>query len=1236
MACTIISAAIFGVALKEFTPVINKHKSAVEEYASNLLQTDIHIESIQANWARFGPEVHFKGVTLSLHDTHKTLIKADDLTMHIGIFKTIWRRSVYFRSLSLSGSDISIREVTAQHYLINDVLPVDLSDETNSQFPEFFSWLVTQNHIRLNKIHVELQRLNKNNTSVQLDEANVYQSNKGQSNKELAIFVEGSVLTETVDSQHNTKRFKSDVTLSTWVNLFQQKINFAEVELLNRDIVLQEGQAIHHVPSFEGVFVWQPLKGSDGDHWLLQGKEVRLAKTPHESSDYSFELWRLSDHYAAHLNSLDLFDVAAVGDFFNLIPPELNLAKAQVHGTIEDIDVIIPEEFSAVSQYQFSAFLNNISSNAYQELPEMHHFSGAFSGSVAQGNFMLLDKEDSIYFPLYFNAPMAVNNVTAKGQWNFTNNILSLLLSSMHASSATAEAQGAMQLEIPFNSPDSVKLSLVGQYHLKQSQDAVKFLPMKEFDPDFSRWLTAAVGKGLGSEGKVLIRGTVDDFPYPKKEGTFIVDGSIKPLNVSFAPEWPGIKNMSGRLLLHNQMFGMKINSGTAAEGLEIKNASVTVSNYQADATIVNVDLQAAGESADYLNYIHKTPLNKTLGQWLSPFGLTGPGVLSLHLGLPIAHLDNDHIQVDGQWLAQGDSFFWQGLKNESVKNIKGTIHFTQDSVSADHVNATLESEPLQLSINTERTKGAMSAIVVDAQGAFSVPELKTISKVDWLSFYLSGRSQFHAHLRVPMTTPEYLISFDTNLRGMKVNLPESLGKDAKSATPFSAQVLLNPTTDVAQLSMRYTEDISATIDVQHYSQEKIRTLQVDARTVAFSWPLVIDTPKTTSSNSSSLWQSLTSLTVHLSHLSLYKNDFSSVLISGTRNPASFLWKIHANEADGQVVLPFDSKQPINANFKYVTLPDAKKTASPPVEASTSDLSAKTAATWPPFYIEIEQFKKGKMNWGQTILQTTPIVNGVKFDKIYLQNKYHHIFGHGRWVNEGVKDTTYLEGEFTTKNLGKFLSVNNITQNFQAKEGTIKYNIRWLGSPMKFQLKTLEGDASIDVKDGVIPLSGDAAKNGLGKVLTLFSAQSIQRRLQLNFSDLGEEGYSFNSLISNMHFQGGNAKVEKGAFDGPEAKIGFTGRLGLVKQDYDLYLVVTPYVTSSLPLIATLAGGPIAGVATYAFDKIAAGSIAKFTSYKYLLRGPWSQPQLISLDLEAEKQPDKPAKQNIAPVSDAT
>lgn len=1225
LASVIIMFAVFGVALKSLAPVLNQHKDYIENYASVMLQEEVHIASIQANWARFGPEVHFRGVVIA--DKDKSIVSADELLVHIGIFKTIWRRALFFRSIELSGAHFVIREIAPEHYLINDTFPINFADKTPSKAPEIFNWLITQNHIRLVNIQADVARLNQESVAMQLIQANVYQSAQG-----FSIFAEGDVQAQALANE--AKAFKGKVLLSVWAGLAEQKLTYVEAELLSQNLVVQDNQQIHRYPSFGGVFLWQPV----GENWVLQAKDVVLSKSSKGAEapvieQGAFELWKFPNYYAAHIDTLKLLDIAAAADFLNVTPKNINLSEANIQGSLEDIDVIIPKDFSAIKQYQFSGAFRDVSSAAYQQLPEIHHLSGAVSGSVAQGSFILSDMNDKIYFPHYFNQPIPVQRLTANGQWRLSDEKFSLLLNSMHVISPAAEAGGAMQIDVPLEGAASTKLALLAAYRLKQSQEAIHLLPMKIFNKEFEQWLTAAIGQGAGSEGKVLIRGSVSDFPYPKRDGVFIVDGLIKPVAVSISPEWPVIDNVVGRLFLHNQAVNVDVTA--SAQGLTLTQAKVVVPDYGSDNPMINVDLHAVGEAANYVKFIHLSPLNSSIGQALSPFTITGPGVLTLHLELPINHLDGDHIKVSGQWLAQGVRFFWKEI-SQGIENIKGAIGFTEDSLYADHVAATLANEPLELSLRTEKDKKTMIALDVNASGSASVEQLKVLSKTNWLSLYLSGRTTYHAHLRVPITTPEYLVSLDTDMRGMKVNLPGDLGKTEKESLPLSLQLAINPSADLAKLMIHYTSNLNATINVQHYSQSKAaqRTIQVEASAVAFSWPITIPLPKTSGEENSSLWQSITSLTFHVSHLSLYHNDFSSVLLVGARQPGNFLWKIQANEAQGNVVLPVDAKQPVTANFDYLTL---HPTASVPKKAPTtsdsgSHVSAASAASWPKLIVDIKQLKLGKHVLGGVLLKTSPVANGVAFQTIQINNALYHSSAQGRWVTDGGHDTTYLEGLFTTKNVGQFLSDADITKSFQAKEGDLKFNIHWLGSPMDFQLKALEGDSAIKVKDGVIPLGGDAAKNGLGKILTLFSAQSIQRRFQLNFSDLGDNGYSFNSLITTLHFQAGSAKVMDGTFDGPEAKIGFTGKVGLVKQDYDLYIVVTPYVTSMLPIIATIAGGPIVGVATYAFDKLASGSIAKFTSYKYLLRGPWAEPQLISLDLEAEK---KPEKKNIAPVEEA-
>lgn len=1230
IASLIIICAVLGVSLKSLTPVINKHKEYIEQEIARFLHTEIHIDHIDARWVRLGPELRFSGVAIT-EDNHIAL-KVNTLTVNLDVFKTLWKRSLSFRYIALSGSDIALQETESQHYLLNNAFVINLADQDSTFGKDIFSWLIVQNRLRLADVHARVELLNHVSAVLQLSEADVYQTANG-----LSGIIEGEVVTKAVDAVgKNPRMLKGNITLSLWANLTKNAPNFVEVELLTKHLSLQDNEKQYHVPSFSGVLLWQALH----DRWWLKANDIVLtSSTSSATYHFSFELMGFPDHYAAHFPELNLEDMTLAFDLLNLTPKNVDFAAANLQGKIEDVDVIVPKDFSALDHYEFSGTLKNISSTAYQQLPAIQHLSGAISGNIMQGDFALLTQDDAIYFPTYFNQAIPVQNLIASGQWHYSPERLSLWLRSIQVTSPSVKANGAMRLDIPFKQPQNTFLSLLANFHLTQSQDAVKYLPMKEFDTDFSTWLINAIGSGKGSDGEVLIRGSVNDFPYLNHEGTFIVDGSIKPMQFSISPEWPTIKDVSGKLRFHNQAFSADV--ATNFQGVQLDDTKISVPDYYGSPNgksnpIVYVDLQAQGNAKNYLTFIQASPLKSTLGTWLNPFAIDGNGNLTLHLELPVAHLDGDHIKVAGQWLAHNVDFTWKEFQL-GLKKISGAIHFTQDSVTATKLTAELEKEPVQLNLTTEKTGNTIAALRVDAEGAMSVQQIETLAGIDWLSSYVSGQSQYQASLRVPFNTPDYVATLKSNLVGMKIDLPENLGKTEKMSVPFALNFSINPTADTEKISVNYQKNMNATANIQHYSQSKTnqRVIQVDATAIAFSWPLVGALPQVSSKDSTSLWQSITSFTLHVSHLSLYKNNFSSAIISVARQTNGFLWSISANEAQGSVTVPNDLQhQPIKANFDYLTLISQKNNTK-----TDMTISAKNAATWPEFFLNIQHFKMGSQNLGAVVLHTSPVVNGVTFNDIQINNKLYQLSSRGQWINASKEDKTYLKGLFETKNVGQFLKETNVTQNFQAKAGVVNYDLVWPGSPLAFQLKTIQGDANIDVKDGVIPVSGDAAKMGLGKVLSLFSAQSIQRRLQLNFSDLNQNGYSFNSLLSKLHFQTGNAMVKEGLFDGPEAKIAFTGRIGLARQDYDVKLVVTPYVTSSLPLIATIAGGPIAGVATYAFDKIAESSIAKFTSYHYLLVGPWSQPKLIDLDAQAKQkaqaEQDKLDEQNVAPVEEA-
>jgi uncharacterized protein YhdP len=131
------------------------------------------------------------------------------------------------------------------------------------------------------------------------------------------------------------------------------------------------------------------------------------------------------------------------------------------------------------------------------------------------------------------------------------------------------------------------------------------------------------------------------------------------------------------------------------------------------------------------------------------------------------------------------------------------------------------------------------------------------------------------------------------------------------------------------------------------------------------------------------------------------------------------------------------------------------------------------------------------------------------------------------------------------------------------------------------------------------------------------SLQTIPRRLKLDFSDLVQQGYTFDVFKGNFKIRNGVMSTRDSLIDGPVAFGRMTGDLDLVNKLYDLDLRIYPYITASLPMVVTLAGGgPIAGIATWAISSLATKGMQKISGYTYKISGPWLTPvvQQVSID----------------------
>ncbi len=220
----------------------------------------------------------------------------------------------------------------------------------------------------------------------------------------------------------------------------------------------------------------------------------------------------------------------------------------------------------------------------------------------------------------------------------------------------------------------------------------------------------------------------------------------------------------------------------------------------------------------------------------------------------------------------------------------------------------------------------------------------------------------------------------------------------------------------------------------------------------------------------------------------------------------------------------------------------------------------------------------------------------------------------GDWL-QGHGYTTHLSGKAVSSRVTELLdSLGFNAHNFVAHNGELNFDLNWQDAPYTPSLAMMNGNVSMNMGAGRIVDIGRSAnaKVGLGQLLSIFSLQTIPRRLTFDFSDVFQKGYSFDSVKGDFDLRNGNAYTSDFLFDGTVAKVGINGRIGLRDKDFNFTLIVIPSVTSvtsSIPLAATLITmNPLVGLGAFAVNTVLGSQFSKVTTYYYDVTGPWDNP----------------------------
>lgn len=334
-------------------------------------------------------------------------------------------------------------------------------------------------------------------------------------------------------------------------------------------------------------------------------------------------------------------------------------------------------------------------------------------------------------------------------------------------------------------------------------------------------------------------------------------------------------------------------------------------------------------------------------------------------------------------------------------------------------------------------------------------------------------------------------------------------------------------------------------------------------------------------------------------------------------------WSLLVNSSTlkGQATAPHKQDEPLEILIDKVVLPklsasaEVNKGTSSQVAASTKKESQSASSVSPKavpaMNVQVKSIFQENQSIGSLSFSAEPIADGVRINDVRGSVVGMGLDASLVWSENEGGQMTELTNFMKTGHINQLLQVLHQPQLVNAKRFESYMKLYWPGSPFNLSADNLVGNIGLKMRDGSFDTSG--ATEAL-RIFGALNLDAITRRLRLDFSDIYQEGMSFDRLD-------GKASINKGKItltdpiiiQGPSSDFKISGQLDLIHQTLDLGLIVTLPVTQNIAVVSLLLGQPYVAGAAYLFDKLLGNQVAQFASLRYEIGGSFEKPD-ITLD----------------------
>jgi uncharacterized protein (TIGR02099 family) len=926
-------------------------------------------------------------------------------------------------------------------------------------------------------------------------------------------------------------------------------------------------------------------------------------------------------------NTLDLATLAALADHLPL-PQQARdrLAAYSPRGSLHDVVVRWTGEWREPQQYSARGRFQGLSLNHWGKVPGFTGVSGSLEGNERGGAISLNSHKATVEMPLVFRDPLEFDALTAQVAWSRASGETEVRLNSI--SFSNGHLSGTVFGNYRTAGSTRGAIDLTGNLTRADARFVSRYIPLV-MGKSARDWLDKAFLAGRSNDVSLRLKGNLDAFPFAEgKGGVFQVAAKVTGGTVHYADGWPDIENVAGDLLFRGQRMDVHARQGVLS-GVRLSNVRVDIPDLVHTNELLSVSGEADGATADFLAFVDRSPVSRMIDQFTEGWRAQGQGKLALKLTIPLRATEKS--RVAGSYQFTGNTV---AIAPElpAVERAGGRVEFTDSSVRAQNITATVLGGPVTIAAATVRDPGARDATVrVSLQGRIN-PDgaLRLAGGPSWVQ-QLRGSTDWRAVINARKRNADVVL--ESSLQGLAVDLPAPVVKTAAEAMPLRIERrLLAPNQDRLSLSLgnvvsmnlvRRAEGARSVITRGAVSfggaaaepdrngvwvSGAVKSLDVDR------WRALMGAGGETRIE----WGGVD---LKLGSVDAFTRRFSDLAISGAVVSGQWRANVVSKELEGTVLLQPQGRGRIVARMKTLTIPAAAPAAissSTPAPAGGDAAPGREKESLPGLDITAEQFiNKGKL-LGRLELAAVPEGRDWRIERLRIVNPESTFALDGVWHVNLAQPRTQVNLRLDASDVGKLLTRLGYPEGVRRGTSRLEGALAWNGAPYDFDYPSLTGNLVLEAAKGQFV----KLEPGIGKLLGILSLQALPRRITLDFRDVFSEGFSFDEIVGAVKINRGIASTENFRIQGPPARFTMSGEVDLARETQKLRVRITPHVSDTVSIAGALVGGPIAGVAAFLAQKLLKDPLDQAISYEYNVTGTWSEPNVARIQRAAAATDD--------------